>query len=82
MGMTTMKIDSRVRDRLAEVARQEEVTLGVMVDRLLRSWEEQEVLAAYERLQADPEEWASHQAEHEEFEQAALTDFNARMAAE
>lgn len=56
--------------------------MGAMVEQLLRVWEEQEVFAAYARLQEDPEEWASYLEEREQIENASLADFNARMAEE
>lgn len=82
MGMTTIKIDTQIRDHLAEVASRQKVPMGAMVEQLLRVWEEQEVFAAYARLQEDPEEWASYLEEREQIENASLADFNARMAEE
>jgi hypothetical protein len=69
MGMTTIKITTELRDRLGRVAAgYGGVTLAETLQRLVDEHEEQAVLAAYERLRADDQEWASYRAE------ARLTD--------
>lgn len=63
--MTTIKVDSEVRDRLAVLARESGCTLGqqvaALVERAERShflWPEFE--EDYQRLHADTEEWARY----------------------
>ena len=70
MAMTTMQLDTEVRDELAETAKRdfEGASLGEAVRRLLWEHKINEVMRQYEKLRADPEEWASYQAE------ARLTD--------
>lgn len=68
--MTTIKVSRELRDRLFEVARVHygDATLAETLNRLLQEHEEREVLAAFDRLRADPEEWESYRRE------AVLTD--------
>jgi hypothetical protein len=69
MGMTTIKITTDLRDRLSGVAEQYGgTTLAETLRRLLDEHEEQTVLAAYDRLRADEQEWASYR------EESRLTD--------
>ena len=70
MAQTTMQIDRELRDDLAEVARIDYhgVPLAEAVRRLLREHRINRIMARYEELRADPEEWASYHAE------ARLTD--------
>jgi hypothetical protein len=70
MGMTSMQIDSRVRDELATIAEAEfdGVSLGETVRRLVKEHKFNQINRRYEELRADPDEWASYQAE------ARLTD--------
>jgi hypothetical protein len=67
MSITTIKVDSEVRDRLSEVARKRGTTMGALLDELSRQAEEAawwaEVYEAYERLYADKEAWADYMAE-------------------
>lgn len=68
--MTSMQIDSTVRDELAAVAESDfhGAPLGEAVRRLVKEHKISRIMQRYEELQADPEEWASYQAE------ARLTD--------
>ena len=70
MGTTSMQLDSEVRDRLMKIAEQDfhGVPLGEAVRRLVKEHEINQIMQRYEELRADPEEWASYQAE------ARLTD--------
>jgi len=63
--MTSMQIDSRVRDELAEVAEADfgGASLGETVRRLLMEHHFAQINARYEELHADPDEWARYQAE-------------------
>jgi predicted transcriptional regulator len=67
MSITTIKVDSEVRDRLSEVARKRGTTMGALLDELSRQAEEAawwvEVYEAYERLYADKEAWADYMGE-------------------
>jgi antitoxin MazE7 len=67
MSMTTIKVDTEVRDRLAALAKSRGETLGALLKELVRKAEKEtrwaELRISYERLQADPEEWADYLAE-------------------
>ena len=65
-----MQLDSEIRDDLAEVARTdyEGVPLAEALKRLLKEHKVNRIIARYEALRADPDDWASYQAE------ARLTD--------
>ena len=69
-GMTTIKITTELRDRLAGVAEDDYggATLAEALQRLVAEHEEREALAAYERLRADQAEWASY------LDESRLTD--------
>jgi hypothetical protein len=68
--MTTMQIDSGVRDELARVAEEDlgGVSLGEAVRQLVVEHHVAHINRRYEELRADPDEWASYAAE------ARLTD--------
>ena len=70
MAMTSMQIDSKVRDELARVAEGDlgGVSLGEAVRQLIMEHHIAHINRRYEELRADPEEWASYTAE------ARLTD--------
>jgi hypothetical protein len=72
-AMTTIKISTELRDRLAAVAADDydSSTLADTLQRLLDEHEEQRVLAAYDRLRGDPDEWASYLAEQDEWDAVA-----------
>jgi hypothetical protein len=76
MTVTTIKIQSEVRDRLATVAAIEfaGATLSDTVDRLLAEHEDgqlrAEMATAYARLAEDPAGWAAYQAEVAEWDAA------------
>jgi hypothetical protein len=70
MTTTTMQLDAGLRDELAEIARRDfaGVPLAEALRRLIREHRVNRIMARYQELQADPEEWASYRAE------AKLTD--------
>jgi hypothetical protein len=70
MAITTMQLDSELRDDLAKVARNDYqgVPLAEALRRLLREHRSNHIMARFEELRADPDEWDSYQAE------ARLTD--------
>ena len=69
MAATTIKITTELRDRLTGVARDYGgATIADTLARLVDEHEERGALAAYDRLRADEQEWASYRAE------ARLTD--------
>jgi hypothetical protein len=70
MGTTSMQLDSEVRDELMKIAEQDfhGVPLGEAVRRLIKEHKINQIMHRYEELRADPQEWASYQAE------ARLTD--------
>ncbi|HEU0089930.1 MAG TPA: hypothetical protein VFQ77_20155 [Pseudonocardiaceae bacterium] len=65
MATTTVRIDSRTRDRLATVARQDfgGVSHEAALNRLIDEHEMQQVHAAYARLRNHPDQWADYQQE-------------------
>jgi len=65
-----MQLESGLRDELAEIAERDfdGVSLGEAVRRLVKQYKINKIVRQYEALRADPEEWASYQAE------ARLTD--------
>jgi hypothetical protein len=65
MAMTSMQIDSNVRDELAAVAETDfgGVPLGEAVRRLIMEHHFKRIMERYEELRADPVEWESYQAE-------------------
>jgi hypothetical protein len=67
MAMTSMQIDSKVRDELAKVAEEDlgGVSLGEAVRQLIMEHHIAHINRRYEELRADPEEWASYMAEAE-----------------
>lgn len=60
-----MQLDSALRDELAEIAKKdyEGVTLAEALRRLVKEHKINRIMTQYEKLRADPEEWASYQAE-------------------
>jgi predicted transcriptional regulator len=74
---TTVKIDTKLRDRIARLAEQREVSMGAVIAAAIEREERAErfaaIDAAYTRLEADPDEWSSYRAEQTEWE-ATLAD--------
>ncbi len=74
MSITTMKIQTEVRDSLARVANEDfrGVTLSDAVARLLVEHDEallrRQMAAAYERLRGDAPAWAAYVAEIDEWD--------------
>jgi hypothetical protein len=70
MATTSMQLDSGLRDELAAIAERDYhgVPLGEVVRRLVTEHKINRIISGYEKLRADPGEWASYQAE------AQLTD--------
>lgn len=68
-----MQLDSELRDELATIAERDfnGVPLGEAVRRLIKEHEVNRIMLRYEELRADPEEWASYQAEARLTDQAA-----------
>lgn len=65
MGTTSVRVDSRTRDRIAAVARDDfgGISQEAALNRLLDEHEMRQVHAAYARLRDDPEQWAEYCAE-------------------
>jgi antitoxin MazE7 len=87
MPMTTMKVDSEIRDRLAKVARARGVTIGSLLltaaEQLEDDLDWDEIDAAYERLQReDPSGWQEYLNELAEWENADLDDLTKNAADE
>ncbi len=70
MAITSMQLDSALRDELAELAEKDYngVPLGEAVRRLIREHKVNQAVEAYERLRADPVEWASYRTELDEWD--------------
>jgi predicted transcriptional regulator len=63
---TTIRIEEDVRDRLQALAARRYgagVSLGAAVDRLVTEAEQEQILAAYSALRADPAAWADYTGE-------------------
>lgn len=60
-----MQLDSGLRDELAEIAEQDfdGAPLGEAVKHLVKEHKIGRIMQRYEQLRADPEVWASYQAE-------------------
>jgi hypothetical protein len=73
MSLTTLKIDTSLRDRLASIAKTDYQgdTLAGALERLIEEHEAQQALNAYERLRNDADAWAEYQ------EELRLTDHTA-----
>lgn len=65
-----MQLDSGLRDELAEIAEQDfsGAPLGEAVKRLVKEHKINRIMRRYEELRADPDEWASYQAELAEWD--------------
>lgn len=65
MSITTFKIDTSVRDRLARIAKNDYQgdTLSAALEKLIEEHEQQAALNAYERLRQDSGAWADYQEE-------------------
>ena len=65
MATTTVRLDSRTRDRLASVAREHfgGVSQEAALNRLIDEYEMRQVHLAYARLRDYPEQWADYQQE-------------------
>lgn len=81
MSVTTIKVDTQVRDRLAHVARARHTTMRALLadvaSQLTRDQEWADIYAAYDRLKADPEEWSRYQSEVASWDGAADADADA-----
>lgn len=65
MAITSMQLDSALRDELAAIAERDfhGVPLGEAVRRLVKEHQISRIMRQYEHLRADPDEWASYRAE-------------------
>ncbi|WP_232425110.1 hypothetical protein [Pseudofrankia inefficax] len=70
MADTSMQVSSAVHDELVAVAAQDfgGASLSEAIERLLMEHKIAKIMARYEELRADPEEWASYQAELREWD--------------
>jgi hypothetical protein len=74
MATTTIKVDTRLRDRIAEISRDFGASsLAETLERLIDEHEAQAAVSAYEALRADPEQWADYRNELAEWD-AVTTD--------
>jgi plasmid stability protein len=72
MAITTIRVDTEVRDRLAARARAHDRSLGAELSAMLDELMWQGVEAGYQRLGSDQAELASYQAETAEWTGADL----------
>ena len=65
MANTTMQLDRELRDELAAIAARDYdgVSLAEALRRLVMEHRFAQIMTRYEQLRADPDEWASYQAE-------------------
>ncbi|WP_406283330.1 hypothetical protein [Embleya sp. NBC_00896] len=74
---TTVKIDAKLRDRIARLAEQQHVSMGAVIAAAIEREERAQrfaaIDAAYARLEADSDEWRSYRSEQSEWE-ATLAD--------
>lgn len=87
MPMTTMKVDSEIRDRLVEIARARGVTMGGLLRSVAEQLESEQmwvdIESAYARLQReDPAGWQEYLNELAEWENADLDDLTKNAADE
>ena len=73
MAVTTIKVDTEIRDDLARIATDElgGVTLNAALAHLLTEHRKAAVLAAYARLESDPTAWADYQNELDDWDGVA-----------
>lgn len=73
MTMTSMQLDSELRDELAKIAERDfhGVALGEALRRLVKEHKINRIMLRYDELRADTEEWASYQAELAEWDTTA-----------
>lgn len=73
MATTSMQLDSGLRDELAEIAERDfhGVPLGEALRRLVKEHKINRIVQRYDELRADPDEWASYQAELAEWDATA-----------
>jgi hypothetical protein len=78
MSLATIKVDTAVRDQLAEVARSRHVTIRALLadlaDQMTRDQQWADIYAAYAELQADPGQWAEYRAELDSWDSTAEDD--------
>ena len=82
VAMTTIRVESEVRDRLAALARAHGRSLGAELSAMLDDLMWQGVEDGYRRLVADEAEFASYQAESAEWTEADLGGLAATAAEE
>lgn len=82
MTMTTIRVETEVRDRLAALATAHGRSLGAELREMLDEQMWQSVEAGYRKLAANQEEMAGYQAEIAEWTAADLSDLAASAADE
>jgi plasmid stability protein len=82
MAITTIRVDTEVRDRLAARARAHDRSLGAELSAMLDELMWQGVEQGYQRLSADRAEFASYRAETAEWAGADLGGLAAGAAEE
>lgn len=68
MSSTTIRVDSRTRDRLSAVASELGASQENALNRLIDEHEMHQVHLAYARLREDQAAWADYQAETDEWD--------------
>ncbi len=82
MAMTTIRVESAVRDQLAARAEAHGRSLGAELRAMLDEMMWQGIEAGYRRLATHQEEMAAYQAEAAEWTSAGLGDLSAAAAEE
>ena len=80
--MTTIRVDTETRDRLAALAAAHGRTIGAELRVLLNEVLWQEIEEGYRRLESQPDEIASYRAEVAEWTSAGLRDLATTAADE
>jgi plasmid stability protein len=80
--MTTIRVETEVRDRLAAQAAAHGRSLGAELRAMLDEMMWQGIEAGYRRLAESRKEWAAYQAEASEWTSAGLGDLAAAAADE
>ena len=82
MAMTTIRVETELRDRLAAQAAANGRSLGAELRAMMDEMMWQGIEAGYRRLAANPEEMAAYQAEAAEWTSAGLSDLASTAADE
>ncbi|MGH3463796.1 MAG: hypothetical protein ACRDP9_20210 [Kribbellaceae bacterium] len=79
MATTTIKVDTRLRDRIVEISQDFGAgSIAETLERLIDEHEAHAAVAAYEALRADPDEWADYRNELSEWDAVTADGLRSR----